>query len=320
MYAQPLLSVLTGVSRRISTISAVLLAVLFAGLVAVPALAAEGAKASTPKIEIVSTGQGDKRELRFTPQVGSTQTVDFTMAMSMKMDGPIPMDMDLPGMRLGMKTTVTKVSDDVITYDIEIVDAGVAEDADPNMKAMVEQQTQTMVGTKGTVTIDPTGKIQSSQFTAPPNAPPDIVNNLQQSMDGSNVALPDQAVGTGASWTRSETLEENGVIVSQVTTYTVKELTDKGVLLGVSVKQSGNTGPIDDPTLPEGATATIDEFAGKGEGTTRYAFSHPMISESDLKMGVKVVTTRTLPAEPPAEDQSMTVTMEMGVSTIVKKR
>ena len=111
---------LTGVAR---TLVGVVAALLFVAMTVLPAFAAD------PVPEMITTGTGKKVELRFKPQVGSTQTVDFIMAMSMKMDGPIPMDMSLPGMKPGMRTTVTAVDQGTgnITYDLEIVDAGVEE-------------------------------------------------------------------------------------------------------------------------------------------------------------------------------------------------
>ena len=186
---------LTGVAR---TLVGVVAALLFVAMTVLPAFAAD------PVPEMITTGTGKKVELRFKPQVGSTQTVDFIMAMSMKMDGPIPMDMSLPGMKLGMRTTVTAVDQGTgnITYDLEIVDAGVEEGGDPMMAGMMEQQVQSMVGTKATIVSDAMGNTVDAKFTPPPGAPPDLVANLQKSMDGSNATLPKEAVGMGAS--RSE--------------------------------------------------------------------------------------------------------------------
>jgi len=304
---RPLRSTLGGALRGVIT---VLAAVLLVAVTALPAFAQD------PVMEMVSTGTGDKVQLRFKPQVGSTQTVDFLMKMSMKMDGPMPMDMDMPGMKLGMRTTVTNVAaNGDITYDLEVIDASVeGEGSDPMMKGMMEKQVQGMVGTKATIVSDAMGNTKESDFTPPPGAPPELVQNLRKSMKGSNANLPEQAVGVGAKWTLSQKLEENGVSVDQVTTYEVTELDDKGVKLKVDIKQQGKTGPMEDPNLPPGATATIDKFEGGGQGSTRFEFAHPMVVQADLEVNISTSMTMSM------QGQTQQMNMDMGMSTSISKR
>lgn len=288
-------------------------------IVSVPALAVDA------NIEMITTGTGAKQELRFQPQVGSTQTVDFIMKMSMEMSGPMPMKMDLPGMKLGMRTAVTSVAPNGdITYSLEIIDSGVmGEGGDPNARAMMEQQVKTMVGTKATITVDNMGYTKNADFQPPAGAPPELVANLQKSMDGSSAPLPSEAVGVGAKWKLSQNVEENGLNVKQTAIYEVTKLTADSVVLTLAIDQTATPGPIDDPKLPPGAVANLDKLAGNGKGTTTLAFGHPMVMDADLDLVIKTTMTMSMKADPAMgipTDQSQTIDMSMGMATQVKRR
>lgn len=279
------------------------------------ALAAAPAHAAAPDLQILSSGTGDKVQLRFKPKVGTTQTVDFVMTMSMKMSGVMPMDMELPGMRMSMKTTVVNVAENGdITYNLEVIGAGVDGEADPAVKAQLESQIQSMVGTEAVITTDSRGNTKSADFTPPPGAPPELVDNLQKSMDGSSANLPVEAVGKGARWQLKQEIRENGIAVDQVTTYEVAELTDTGVTLAIDIKQSAETGPMDDPNLPPGATATINKFAGQGNGTSRFAFDQPMVVDADLSITVESSIEMSM------QGQTQSMDMTMGMSTVIRPR
>lgn len=287
---------------------------LFASIVL--AMVSLSAVAAEVAIEMVDTGSGDKRELRFTPQVGSTQTVDFLMNMSVSMGGPVPMERTLPGSKLGMRTTVTGVAPNGdITYSLEVVDATVSGDAgDAQTKATMDKMMATMVGTTAVITVDNLGNSKDAAFTAPPGAPPEFIDQIKQSMKGSSAPLPPQAVGLGAKWKINQDMNENGLSVKQVATYEVTKLTADQVELTLNIVQSATPGPITDPAMPAGVTASLDKLDGKGEGKTVINFGHPMVGEAVMQLNINTITTQAM------GEMKQTMDMTVNMATQVKRR
>ncbi|MFK7928402.1 MAG: DUF6263 family protein [Myxococcota bacterium] len=284
-------------------------AVLLLAFVATAALSVTAPfRASADDTQIVSTGQGPKRALRLAPQVGSTQVTDFVMTMHMKMVAPMPMDQSLPGMKFGMRTAVTSVAPNGdITYNLEVIDSSVvSEGVDPNMVQMLNAQVQSIVGTKATITINNRGEAISADFTPSPNAPPEVVANLQKSLDRSATRLPEPEVGVGAKWVETANIEENGLKVLQKTTYELTSLKGDLAEIKVSIVQTGTPGPLTDPNLPPGAEAKLESLSGSASGMSTLNMAHPTEAKAVLDLTVNTKMTMTMNG---AEQK-----MEMGMS------
>lgn len=284
-------------------------------VVATSVLSVASVARAASTVTLLDSGVGEKRVLLFQPRVGATQTVDFEVSVRMKMSGLMPMDVEIPGMHLGMKSTIVKVNENGdFTYTVEVVDASVDEAAEPAMREQMQSQVVGLIGTRGTIVADAHGNTLSSEFAAPSGAPPELVENLKKSMAGTSANLPEQAVGTGARWQVKQSLSEGGTEVQQTATYVLSKLTDDGVTIDVQIEQTAQTGPLADPNLPPGATAELAKFQGVGKGSSSFRFDQPMVVSSDLSMNVDTTVKMAM------QGQEQTMEMSMGMTTVVRPR
>lgn len=217
--------------------------------------------ASAGTLEILSEGTGNKYVLKYQPSAGLKQGME--MSMDMAMDTPMG-KMTIPTMI--MKADVEVVSVDPkgnITTKMTFQDIDVKETKDsmPGIADAMKQQMASMKGMTATMTIEPSGKVVSSEFGAPSDPMlAQQIGQTQQSLNQMVAQLPDKPIGKGGKWQVKQQMDQNGMKIDQTSVFEVVAISEKTAKIKTvatlsAPKQTMNQG---------GVQAELEKLDGKG--------------------------------------------------------
>ncbi|QKT07565.1 hypothetical protein HUN08_10450 [Gordonia sp. X0973] len=220
-----------------------------------------------PTVELVSAGDGDRAVLRAAPDRGSAQHVRFsatTTVLSRLADAPA--DDKESSSRQDQAVNVELTARHHCTDDADVAlrfDSFSA--ADPVVAGDLGKDS----GSRGGLTVG-AARVPISLRLWPNGGAPDnsraIIENTLVTALQTTVALPDQPVGTGATWRSTRTLL-GATTLRQTITATLRGRTGDAVDLDVSLDESP-TGS--DYTVPgTSQTLRIARYSSLGRGTLR---------------------------------------------------
>jgi hypothetical protein len=176
------------------------------------------------------------------------------------------MPMDIPAMVFVIKSTVDKVEEGSIHYSMVFQEAK-SDSAEQDLSALL----QPIVGLVGKGVMTDRGVNTSTEMDMPAGLNPQMAGQLESvknSMGEMAVALPVEAVGTGAKWKVTVVTDQGGISLKQVSEYTLVGLHDGIADLRVTVTQSADEQKVENDDLPPGVELTLKSLEGGGEGTT----------------------------------------------------
>ncbi|MEZ4321502.1 MAG: DUF6263 family protein [Myxococcota bacterium] len=284
---------------------------LVALFVAVVVFVLPASAADNVQIKLLEAGSGEKIQLRATPKKGTSESLVMLMNIDMAMDmgGMGKMPATLPQMKMVMKADVTDVKGDQIHYTFTLTEASISKDgADPMMIAAMEPELAKMVGTKGNVVVNDRGVTQSAKIIPPEGTSTEEMGqfeNMQKSMNHASAPLPVEPVGVGAKWSVTTGMQENGIALQQVVTYTVKSIQGRVVTLDTALVQNADQQKLSPAGMPPGSEASLDSLKSTGTGQTVIDLDHLFPNKGTLTHDM---TTRMTVK---AEGQTMTMGMDM---------
>ena len=104
---------------------------------------------------------------------------------------------------------------------------------------------------------------------------------MKQTFSQGFSVFPDKPVKVGDSWKKNVSKNTSGIAMNQEVTYTVKEITDKAVVLSLS-------GVIKSSKDENAASAKIDDMSGDLKGTMEMDRASGMIHSGNMDMDMKV--------------------------------
>ena len=266
--------------------------------------AGEGPK--DPK-EAVVLDQGDEPRIQPTVEVTVGQRFASTLQMTMttSVNG-----MGAPSIPMTMvsSTEVQEVTDEVITIRGTFDEVDVDEARLP--KQLVTQLESGLAALEGlAITIDqsPSGALLDTRFALPDNAPPSahqMVEQIAGTLTTYSVPMPTEAVGEGASWMVVDTVESNGITMTQTSTYVLEEL--DGDQYRISSEVDGTVDPVD---LGGGVELVRGSLSGDGETVGAFGDLMPASGTSELSTTM-VIQAAGRRAET-VTDVDMTMTTEL---------
>lgn len=222
--------------------------------------ATPGAPAAAGSMEMLSNGAEPRFELKYQPAAGTKQVMEMAMDMSMDM---APMgSIVMPTMIMTADAEVTKADASSMTVQMTFtdVDARDTKDSMAGMADMLKGELAKVKGTKTTMTIDPHGKVLSSDISSPSNDPmlAQTMQQTKQSLDQMLAQLPKEPVGKGAKWKITQQLESGGMKMDQSTVF---ELVDVSATTATIKAVSTMSAPKQ--TIDQGGmSATLEKLDG----------------------------------------------------------
>lgn len=260
-------------------------------------------------VTVVSTGAEPRRELRYHLAKGTTSPIALEINFDMETGAAAAALAKLP-------TFVTDgglVVDDVLSNGdmkvrIHIDHAGVR--ARPGATGAVDDAAAKLFeGFVETATLTPTGRLRDPKITVPNQTPAlagqlkSVAGNLEQVA----LPLPTQAVGVGAAWKTTRTLDASGVALTVTTTTTLVKLAGDRVTYSakLSVSARDQRAVIGDVDLDVshlagagGGEGSIDlaTFALAATATTAFHMDLGMADHSSMQMGMSMAVAINPPA------------------------
>jgi hypothetical protein len=241
------------------------------------------------QVKLVDPGVEPRKVLRLHPSSGdkSTMTMTMKMGMEMKMGEMETPAVKIPAMKMVMNTSVKSISPEGdIAYDMELVEASVAEDPDA-MAQVVDAMKKSLEGLKGMTgsgVISSRGIIKTSDVKVPAGADAQTRQTMDQMRDSlSKIAspLPEEAVGPGAKWQAKMSVKSQGMTIDQVATYELVSAEDEQVVTKITLEQHAANQKIQNPSMPN-VKLDLTKMSGSATGDGNSALTKITPSQAAL--------------------------------------
>ena len=217
-----------------------------------------------PDLQIVSAGSEPRRPLRYRLARGTQQKLEVAVDMEVTagdMGGP------MPTLVLSLTIGVEQVLPVGAQLRTAIVDVSARERYESRVP--VNALTGPLESMKGVVivsTIAPNGRLISSTIESSGKQLPEVVRTqlaaLIASFDQLMMPLPDQAVGVGAVWRTSKSLEQQGMKMTAVNSVQLVGVDGDKLTFEIDTEVHG-----DDQTVKQADLALdVKDITGTGEG------------------------------------------------------
>ena len=283
---------------------------------ALPAIAQDDAAAKPePRVEIIDPGSDDRQVLRYTPKTGASFTMKMKMQMSMaqSMNGQSMPAMDMPATNFTARMTVDGVEDGLISYTMRFDEVSV--DGDDMMAQQMSAAMSGLEGLTGKGALTTRGLNKSLDFEGLDGMAPQLssqANTMKSSIGDMSALLPEEPIGQGAVWKVITTLDQNGVVMQQTSTYTLKALKGGVLDLAVSLEQSAEPQDIENDQVPPDMNVRLKSLEGEASGTTKLDLSWLVPTKASVRSDV---SARMLITGPQGEfDQGTDITTQMTIT------
>lgn len=276
------------------------------------------------QVQLLNPGAEPRQELRLTP-IPNTQQV-MTITTNMEATSSVG-DQSVPAFKaptsvMKMEATVTQVDPNGdIHAQFSYTDADVVADptVPPELLNAMRSTLEQLVGFKGSFVTDNRGQIKSGNFVLPEGGDPmtrQLLEQVSNSLEQFSSPVPAEAIGIGAKWRVSSTINIAGMNLSQSAIYELVDLKDNVATLNVTIEQQANAQSITPPGLPPGASVTLKSLTSQGQGQVIMSLDTALPSRADLsirsqnEMNVKV----------PNSGEEMTIGMDLSMQMIMESQ
>jgi hypothetical protein len=276
------------------------------------------------QIELLNPGTGAKQKLRFQPPVNFKQTAIITMNMDMAMliaGQPLP-TFKQPATVATLQIKVTKIeANGDIHYEFSYSDVDLVGDTNlsPQVLNTLRSQIQNLVRLKGSAIVDNYGYIKKINLVWPTGLDPNLKQMMQQmfnSLEQFSSPLPQQAVGIGARWRVTSTLNIGGMNLKQITTYQLVNLKKGVATLKIDVEQIAPSQKLTTPGLPPGVTLTLKSHKAIGQGQAIVALNQLMPISSTMSL----LSNTQMTQKNPGSVEETTMNQKLSIEMIIESK
>ena len=247
------------------------------------------APGSPATITVASTGAEPKTRLRYKVAAGQNFAMEIAtnMSVTVAVEGMAIPAMDMPVMKMTANIAVKNVAaNGDITYDLAFSEmtAEGKPGMDPSLVAMVQGAASQITQLKGTLVVSDRGVTKSGDIDVNKVTDPNLrqtLTSLASQLESLSVPLPEEAVGVGAKWEVRQALNAAGVQMFQRMEAELASIDASSVTLRIKSEQTTPPQPINNPSLPAGATVEIEKMSGTGAGTMKLQFDS-LVPTSEL--------------------------------------
>lgn len=232
--------------------------------------------------KLLETGKGRKATLRYAFAAGTIASTVEARLSSRHLEGAdFTAPTALPAMRDGFAITIEPDRPGKLALRAL---AGEAAEKTAQADAYLAPWRTLLQNRRITVTVDDRGGIATVAFDDDPTGArrARARDELIQRLLATIVPLPDEPVGTGASWRVVTILRQGPAYAKQTATYTLSSRSAAGWKLHVKLQRVGEEQRIADPSLPSGTTADLLALFRALEGDVEVDPRYPLIAGGSL--------------------------------------
>jgi len=243
------------------------------------------------KVTLIDAGQGSKSELRYDIPAGTVQTSEMStkMELKQKMNG-----MDMPAQSLPENTTK--------------IEATITERSGDDAKYEVVMDTMEVTGI-----LDALGVSRDIEVQIPSGANDMMRQQMQQNgraVQRLAMQFPKEAIGIGGKWLIEQTIEMNGIKISQSATCTLKERKSDVIVVGIEMKQTADPQKVTNPQAPQ-ADLQLNSLDGTGTGEMTINLARMLPTKSEMDMGMSMKMDVSMMGQTQSMEQNMSMKMAM---------
>lgn len=280
-----------------------------------------------PQVELLNAGTQPRQELRLKPKVNAKETATMTMNMDMAMSiagNPAP-KVKLPAMVMTMETVVTKVdANGDIHAQFKYTDADVVADktVPPELINSIRSNLKKLIGYSGSFMVDNRGQSKQSSFVVSQGVDGisrEMIEQISNSLNQISSPVPLEAIGIGAKWRNSSSLNLGGMNLTQITTYQLVNLQDGVATIDVNVEQQAAAQKLILPGLPPTANLTLKSYNSQGQGQVKMQLSRMIPIRSTVSIRSNTETNMSVPSntERNASNAGKVETIPMGMKLLM---
>jgi hypothetical protein len=267
----------------------------------------------TLTVNLLDAGSGAKTELRYTPAVGTTQTLTTKVVMRSKMtmgDNEMPTP-PMPTVTTTFQLTVKAVdAAGDISYEYKLIKADVVA-ADiltpPQLVDSMKSIYEPVVGKSGVIVVDSRGCQKGAGSVPPQGLKPDQVKALTEMLRSATLPLPEGPVGAGAKWEVKTTSSQDTLRTESKSTVQLASVSGDTISLTADVKGKTNNPGGMGGAGGQNMAAINFIMSGKGKATVDLSKLAP------IKHDMKLIMTGDMSQS--AGGQSISMTMRTEVET-----
>lgn len=260
-----------------------------------------------PSTELLDAGHEPRRPLRFRLAARSW-TLVVTSDVDVSQDGDAgPVALDLPAVDQRVRLTTTPTSAN--SADLEVVFEAVTAVPSPSLpeaeRRALDTRLARLVGLRGKGRIDTRGRLVAMSYETPRGLDEDmraLVATLPAQLARLVAPVPDEAVGVGARWRSSSSVDLGGTTVPIRTVYELTDIDGDVVSYSSTSEGSVRDRELNLPGAPAGTTFHLRELRSSGRGVGTFSL-HSFEVTADVSSSTTQEMTVTDPRGPVTVDQ-----------------
>jgi hypothetical protein len=308
--------------RRTAWVTVAAIAAAVAGMTPIAsAPRAVAATASRARTTLISAGKSPRSPLRLAFTEGSVTdaTMVMTESIDQSLDGKSMNSIHSPPISIGMRMTVESVSPESgarvssAYHDIAVVDDG-------SYTAAQRAQLQTSLAPMASVTVSALVTTRNDYLDTKVSGTEGLSASTGQLMEQLSdqtgnlaVPFPIEAVGIGARWRSSSTVQLSGINLRQTLEYTLLERDGDHVTVSLKSTQTAPRQRAELPGLPAGTKVVITKYRVSGSGRMTLDLSEPVAVAGTSQAGGSQVFAVS------AQGQSGTFTQKLEIEMTISR-
>jgi hypothetical protein len=267
-----------------------------------------------PRVEVQATGDEPRAVLRLQPSAGTRETLELSVGMrlAMRNGGQELPSVPVPLTKTRLHAVIEEVGADGIMKVRHAADAVEVIPEPGTPPAVVEQvrkNVEPLARYRATMRMDGRGAVLGGEVELPRDLPPLVRQTMQgmtENLGQLSAPLPLHAVGTGARWSSTHEVSQNGMKLRQVGSYTLVSLDGQHAVIEATIAQELLDPNVAAPGMM-GVTARVGEFTSSGKSTIEIDLDHLMPGRVSMVMDLHMTMDMTVLG------QAQHVEMDMGM-------
>ncbi|BDA67930.1 hypothetical protein RIVM261_025590 [Rivularia sp. IAM M-261] len=277
------------------------------------------------KVELMDAGAEPRQELRIKPVVGTRELADMKVNVDMviSFEGKPSPAIKMPATIMKTDVVVTKVEPNGdVHYEFSYKDVDIQGDTSlpPAAISKMRGEIKKLTGMKGTAVVDSRGQTKQANLTVPQGIDNSLKQHIDQfsnSMQQLSTPFPLEAVGVGAKWRATESVNVSGMTVNQSALYELVSIKDNLATFNVTIEQQvPGQQKLNLPQAPAGVTMTVKSYDSKGQGQAQINMNKVMPVSSKVSM-----TANSLWGMTPANSKKeITMNQQMSIQMTIDSK
>jgi hypothetical protein len=271
-------------------------------------------------LKLLDAGQGDKAPIRLKPEVGRKHRVviDTRLKLQMKLGEFGLPEQNVPPQILHVDLEVTRIDEqgDIhFTMEFTRIDILSGEGIPEVQVELMREIFSQLQGMKGKGIMNSQGITKSMKLEIPESAQSRVrqqMESITDALDHFTSPFPEEAVGQGARWVVSRTLNRNGARVEQNNVYELLEFDGQGGKVKIAIEQKASNQVIQPPNAPPTAKVNLRSLAGNGEAETTFNLSRISPRAATIKMATAMRTSNVVQGK--TQDIDLNINLNLTIS------